>query len=362
MGRARGGALQVLSAPIAGGEPTLFGSVPIAAGDGYRLAAGEGRVAAVVREARESSGPGGCTSPVPTAPSAWSPTTSARSPSSSARSPSCRSPRAGVVTLEASPFLRDAGRARGITLPPDADPELVATAGTMGVASAQGVLIVFDLRSGTEIRQIGLGRYEDETLNGLSLSPEGDVAATVPVGDGSDVLLYSPVSDDGVRVLATGAQFDSVATAGGRVAFVGGRADRDGVRVSVLSGDGAVVYRGPWVGEASALGFDGRSLAFRTGGCAYAGPVGAWESRLPAGPCVRSEAAVDAELEPRRIVAGVACINASDDLCRVSAEVRTRSGALAGRASARVRRGGARRVPIALNARGRATPRPISCA
>ena len=164
----------------------------------------------------------------------------------------------------------------------------VATAGGLGLASAQGVLIVFDLRSGTEIRQIGLGRFDDETINGLSLSPEGDVAATVPVGDGSDVLLYSPFWDDAVRVLATGAQFDSVVTAGGRVAFVGGRADRDGVRVSVLSGDGAVVYRGPWVSEASALGFDGRGLAFRTGGCGYAGVVGAWESRLRRGlACAR---------------------------------------------------------------------------
>ena len=110
----------------------------------------------------------------------------------------------GVLTLEASPFLRDAGRTLEVTLPPDADPELIATAGGLGLVSAQGVLIVFDLRSGTEIRQVGLGRFDDETINGLALSPEGDVAATVPVGDGSDVLLYAPVSDDRVRVLATG--------------------------------------------------------------------------------------------------------------------------------------------------------------
>ena len=137
------------------------------------------------------------------------------------------------------------------------------------------------------------------------------------------------------------------------MAFVGGRADRDGVRVSVLSGDGAVVYRGPWVGEASALGFDGRSLAFRTGGCAYAGPVGAWEARLPSGPCVRSEVTVDAQIESRRLITRVACINAADDLCRVSAVARTFRGAFAGRAAARVRRGGARDVEIRLNARGR---------
>ena len=66
----------------------------------------------------------------------------------------------------------------------------------------------------------------------------------------------------------------------------------------------------------AALAFDGRSLAFRTGGCGYAGPVGAWESRLPPGPCVRSEAGVDTELELRRIVARVACINAPAELPR----------------------------------------------
>ena len=117
------------------------------------------------------------------------------------------------------------------------------------------------------------------------------------------MLLYSPSWDDGVRVLATGAQFEGVATAGGRVAFVGGSASRDGVRVSVLSGDGAVVYRGPWVSDATGLAFDGRSLAFRTGGCGYAGPVGAWEARLPAGPCGRSEVTVDAQIESRRLTA-----------------------------------------------------------
>ena len=216
------------------------------------------------------------------------------------------------------------------------------------------MLIVFDLRSGTEIRQIGLGRFEDETLNGLSLSPEGDVAATVPVGDGSDVLLYSPSWDDGVRVLATGAQFEGVATAGGRVAFVGGTASRDGVRVSVLSGDGAVVYRGPWVSDATALAFDGRSLAFRTarlrvrragrgvGGAASGGPV-----RTLGGDRRRPDRVAAAD---RR---ACTCINAADDLCRVSAVARTFRGALAGRATARVRRGGARDLEIRLNARGR---------
>ena len=316
-------ALQVRSAPLAGGEPAVFGSVPLGSGDDYRLAADAGRVAAVVRDASDFSAPGrlyvaGADGVFGLAAGAVG-----QEPVEFRAVSFVQVTARGVLTLERSPFLRDGGRARAVTLPPGADPELVATAGGLGVAASQGVLIVFDLRSGTEIRQIGLGRFEDETLNGLSLSPEGDVAATVPAGDGSDVLLYSPSWDDRVRVLATGAQFEGVATAGGRVAFVGGSANRDGVRVSVLGGDGSVAYRGPWVGEASGLGFDGRALTFRTGGCGYAGIVGAWEARLPAGPCLRSEVAVDAQVERRRLVASVTCINASDDLCRVSAEVRT---------------------------------------
>ncbi len=352
-GERAGDALRVLSAPVAGGEPALFGSLPLAAGDDFRIAAGEGRVAAVVRDVRGFSALGRLYVAGLDGAFGLAAADIGEEPVEFRAVSFVQATAHGVLTLERAPVLRSGGVRRRVTLPPDADPELIATAGDLGVAAARGVLIVFNLRSGTEIRQIGLDRFEDETLNGLSLSPEGDVAATVPVGDGSDVLLYSPSWDDGVRVLATGAQFEGVATAGGRVAFVGGSASRDGVRVSVLSGDGAVVYRGPWVSDATGLAFDGRSLAFRTGGCGYAGPVGAWEARLPAGPCGRSEVTVDAQIESRRLTARVTCINAADDLCRVSAVARTFRGALAGRATARVRRGGARDLRIRLNARGR---------
>jgi hypothetical protein len=347
------GALRVLSAPVAGGEGAQFGSVPLAAGEDFRLAAGDGRVAAVVRDALDFSAPGRLY--VAGADGAFGLVAGdvGEEPVEFRAVSFVQVTPRGVLTLERSPFLRDGVVRRAVTLPPDADPELVATAGGLGVAAALGVLIVFDLRSGTEIRQIGLGRFEDETLNGLSISPTGDVAAAVPAGDGSDVLLYAPVGDDQVRVLATGAQFEGVVTSGGRVAFVGGTASRDGVRVSVLNGDGSVAWRGPWVRDATALAFDGRALAFRTGGCGYAGVVGAWEPRLPAGPCGRTEVAIDAELLPRRLVMTARCINAADGSCRVSAVVRTTGGAFAGRASSRVRRGGWRRVAIPLNGRGR---------
>jgi hypothetical protein len=337
-------ALRVLTAPVGGGSPAPFGSVPLAAAEDHRLAASGERVAVVAGGRLYVAGADGVFAPAGDV---------GEEPIEFRAVSFLQLTARGVLTLERVPFLRDGGARRAVTLPPEADPELVATAGGLGVAAAQGALIVFDLRSGTEIRQVALGRFEDETLNGLSLSPEGDVAATVPAGDGDDVLLYSPGWDDRVRVLATGARFEGVATAGGRVAFVGGTASRDGVRVSVLDGDGRVAWRGPWVSEAGALAFDGLALAFRTGACGYAGLVGAWEARLPTGACVRSEATVSAELRPRRVIARVACVNAPGDRCRVAAVVRTAGGATVGRARASVRRGGAKRLAIALSARGR---------
>ena len=71
-------------------------------------------------------------------------------------------------------------------------------------------------------------------MNGPGDLPAGDVAASTPAGDGRDVLLYSPGWDTRVRALARRRGFEGVATAGGRVAFVGSNAPDAGVRVSVL--------------------------------------------------------------------------------------------------------------------------------
>ena len=98
----------------------------------------------------------------------------------------------GVFTQEATPLLRDpAGAKTEVVLPPESNAGFVAAAGAVGVASTDGALIVFDLRSGTELHQIALGRY-DAQVTSLAVSPAGDVAATVAVGDGSDVLLWAP--------------------------------------------------------------------------------------------------------------------------------------------------------------------------
>ena len=58
---------------------------------------------------------------------------------------------AGVFTQEATPLLRDpvAGRRTEVVLPPESNAGFVAAAGDVGVASTDGALIVFDLRSGT---------------------------------------------------------------------------------------------------------------------------------------------------------------------------------------------------------------------
>ena len=92
----------------------------------------------------------------------------------------------GVFTQEGIPTLRSlSGAKTDVVLPPEGDPGFVAAAGGVGVASTDGVLIVFDLRSGTELHQISLGSF-DAQVTSLAISPAGDVAATTATGDGSE--------------------------------------------------------------------------------------------------------------------------------------------------------------------------------
>jgi hypothetical protein len=125
----------------------------------------------------------------------------------------------------------------------------------------------------------------------------------------------------------------------------------------VRNGDGSVAWHGPWAADVTALGFDGRDLAFRAAGCAYAGPVGGWEPRLPAGVCARSDATALADVRRNRLIADVTCVNAPGDRCRVTATVRTQGGALLGRGRADVRRGRAARFSFRLRASARRIPR-----
>jgi hypothetical protein len=226
----------------------------------------------------------------------------------------------GVFTQEATPLLREMSapaRPTEVVLPPEGNAGFVAAAGDVGVASTDGALIVFDLRSGTELHQISLERY-DAQVTSLAISPTGDVAATTAVGDGSDVLLWAPAGASRVRALAREVRMEAVATAGGRVAYVGSNRLDAGVRVTVLDGaSGGRLFRGPVSETAERLSFDGAHLAWATGGCTLLATVPtASAGVLPPGPCVRTEATV-ARLEGAR--AEVTCLSAPGDVCRVTA-------------------------------------------
>ena len=240
----------------------------------------------------------------------------------------------GVFTQEATPTLRSlTGAKTDAVLPPEGDPGFVAAAGGVGVASTDGVLIVFDLRSGTELHQISLGSF-DAQVTSLAVSPAGDVAATTATGDGSDVVLWAPAGAKEVRVLATLARAEEVATAGGRVAFVGSNRLDAGVRVTVLDGaTGAKLFHGPITAEAGGLSLDGAHIAYRTEACTLVSDVTAASSSsvVPAGACVRTAATV-ASLARAGAFARVevACLSAPGDTCRVA----TRLGSA--RATARI--------------------------
>jgi hypothetical protein len=229
----------------------------------------------------------------------------------------------GVFTQEATPLLRDplTGRRTEVVFPPESNAGFVAAAGDVGVASTDGALIVFDLRSGTELHQVALGSY-DAQVTSLAVSPAGDVAATTAVGDGSDVLLYAPAGASRVRALAREVRMEAVTTAGGRVAYVGSNRLDAGVRVTVVDGaSGARLFRGPVSETADRLSFDGTHLAYATGGCTLLATVPtAPVSALPQGPCVRTEATV-ARLDGTR--AEVTCLSAPTASCRVAFAKRT---------------------------------------
>ena len=122
---------------------------------------------------------------------------------------------AGVLTLEDGGVHACAGRTAGSArwrCRRAPIPTRVAAAGDVAVApTPEGALTVFDVRNDIERGQISLGRFDPNTITGLAISPEGDVAATVPVGDGDDVLLWAPAGATRVRELARGHEYSRVA-------------------------------------------------------------------------------------------------------------------------------------------------------
>ena len=353
------GVARILASPVGGGAATVFGTVPSVARDSVELAAGTRSVAVLVRDPRTLAARGRLfTAGADGAFTALA--TNVGDAPFTPYAPGLYVTDSGVVTLEGGvgAFLRNGpGPAREIAIPPGADPERVGAGGTVGVSpSGEGVLVVFDLATDTEVRQISLGRFDPLTVSAVAISPAGDVALTVPVGDGSDVLLWAPAGASHVRELRRGLEYSTVATAGGRVAWVGRESVRQGTRVTVI--DAATrhtVFRGPPSSVVRSLSFDGRNVAFATASCALAGPARRSSSRrsIPEGVCLRSDAAVYADTE-NRYRFQVACINAPGARCRVLARLTTRDGRTAGRLDARVPRGGARTLSVPLNAVGRA--------
>lgn len=355
----RAGFVDVVAAPAAGGPVATLGAVPLAADDAVALAAGPDLLALQLRDSRDLAAEGRLF--VAGTDGAFR--LRARNVGGGPifpYIPAMQATAAGVLTLEdgVAAFLRPgAGPNREVALPPGSDPERVAAAGHLAVTpSPEGALIVFDVGTDLELRQISLGRYDPGTINGLAISPEGDVAATVPTGDGEDVLLWAPARSERVRVLATGREYGRVATAGGRVAFAAGDGLRDGERLTVIdAATRRTLFRGPPAFSIDGLSFDGRTIAFATPGCTLIGPVWRRSSRrtLPPGECVRTDVAVSTAnpaVRGNRYGVRVACINAPARACRVSARLTSR-GRSAGRADARVRRGSTRLIEIPLRAR-----------
>ena len=112
-GERAGDALRVLSAPVAGGEPALFGSLPLAAGDDFRLAAGEGRVAAVVRDVRGFSALGRLYVAGLDGAFGLAAADIGEEPVEFRAVSFVQATAHGVLTLERAPFLRSGGVRRG---------------------------------------------------------------------------------------------------------------------------------------------------------------------------------------------------------------------------------------------------------
>ena len=299
---------QVFSAPAFGGSASVLGG-GVSLARGAELVAGSGQVAVRSGSALSAFGAAGFARVAP----------AFGAPPLFGVVPSVQPSVAGLVTMENDGvWLRRGGGREEVALPPGADPSHVAVAGALGVAPVpEGAMIVFSVVDGIEGRQISLGPYDGFNVSGLSISPGGDVAATVPVGDGTDALVFSPAGSERVRVLARGVRFGRVAVGASGVAFVSGEGLREGVRVVVVGFDGREVFRGPPAVDVGSVVLDGNVVGWSTPSCRFVG----WSSRytIPPGPCLRTEVAAS------RVLGGVrvACINAPTRRCHVRARGRT---------------------------------------
>jgi len=247
--------------------------------------------------------------------------------------PSVQPTAAGMIVLEDdSAWLRlPGGRREEIALPPGGDPAHVAFAGALGVAPVpEGLLTFFSVPGGIEQRSVSLGSLDLFNPSGLAVSASGEVAAAMPVGDGTEAVIYAGPDDSRVRVLAHGLRFGRVAVSGGRVAFVTDAGLPEGMRVFVVdAATGQTVFRGPPAVDVTSVALDGPAVAWSTPSCLFVGTSSRFT--VPVGPCLRTDIAV------ARVRGGVrvACVNAATHRCHVRSAGRVRY----------VPRGSARVVP-----------------
>ena len=185
------GIMHFVSAPASGGPAVPFGDVPAREGDMHVAGGLAGQVAVQLRVVRSPRAPARLVPAGPTAPSGSWRTHVGEEPFDPLWPPIAVTTE-GVFTQEATPTLRSGNGAKtdgGASA--RGQPGVRGAAGGVGVASTDGALIVFDLRSGTELHQISLASF-DAQVTSLAISPAGDVAATTATGDGSDVVLWAP--------------------------------------------------------------------------------------------------------------------------------------------------------------------------
>jgi hypothetical protein len=218
-----------------------------------------------------------------------------------------------------------AGERREIPMPDDFDIRTVDVAGDLLVAHADGQVVVLNWRTGERLRALPL----PEPPYALAVAADGTVAYA-----GADLIGYAAPGAAGFGYFAAGPA-DQLSIAGGRVAYAEANARRE--RVAVVEPpqelgqdvfdlpEPRVLFRGPPTEFVRSLSFNGDRVGWSTDTCRLVADVaGPSASRVPAGPCLRSEAAwtlFSPPLDRGRLRIGFGCITSARARCVVELAV-----------------------------------------
>jgi hypothetical protein len=282
----------------------------------------------------------------------------------------------GVLTVEGAgshPVLRDlAGNRIPVRLPAGAQRRLLVVEGAIAAVpvtvGGERAIVVFDPITGQEQRRVPV-QHQDEDPLALGVSPGGSIAY---VGDA--MVYWAPEGSTRFgRIVAQAALITPVvqdfAIAFAEVTPAG--LERPVVieapqQVQDEPARARYVFRGPPTEHVRTLDFDARTVAWSTTHCQLMAPVGSTTTtRLPPGPCVRSEVsftsfggeAPSAKRPWLRL--GLTCVTSADGVCDVT--VRAFLGRRLARARFHVAEGSRRHVVrIGLSPRSvrRAAKRP----